>query len=181
MRRPLSDTTTRKPHLLTILCPLSDIDPAAVDALLDAAFGADRFGRTAYAIRRGMVAIPELSFALCDGGTLMGSVQCWPVSLDEAPLIMVGPVAVHPDIQGAGHGKTLMDAAMAAAQAHADAPLMMIGDPDYYGRFWGFSADDTGAWHAPGPVERHRMLALSVRGFLLPGAGTLGPRNLPSP
>jgi predicted N-acetyltransferase YhbS len=170
--------------------PLADIPPHKVEALLDAAFGADRFGRTAYAIRRGMAAIPELSFALVQDGELIGTVQCWPIALKTealdnsplimAPLIMVGPVAVHPAHQGAGHGRTLMDAAIAACEAHADAlqsyGLMMIGDPDYYGRFWGFSADQTGQWQAPGPVERHRLLALSVRGYDLPMAGMLGPR-----
>ena len=40
----------------------------------------------------------------------------------------------------------------------ADA-LMMIGDPEYYGRFFGFTAEATSGWHLPGPVERHRLLA----------------------
>jgi predicted N-acetyltransferase YhbS len=35
----------------------------------------------------------------------------------------------------------------------------MIGDPEYYGRFFGFSAAITGGWVLPGPVERHRLLA----------------------
>ena len=42
--------------------------------------------------------------------------------------------------------------------------LMMIGDPDYYGRFWCFTSDATGGWQVPGPVERHRLLARGVRG-----------------
>ena len=36
------------------LLPLSDIEPQAVETLLDAAFGPDRFGRTAYRIREGV-------------------------------------------------------------------------------------------------------------------------------
>jgi predicted N-acetyltransferase YhbS len=51
---------------------------------------------------------------------------------------------------------------------------MLIGDPDYYGRFFGFSAERTARWNAPGPVERHRLLA---RGDAVPDAsGMLGPR-----
>jgi predicted N-acetyltransferase YhbS len=93
---------------------------------------------------------------------------------------MVGPVAVDPAHQGGGHGRAMMDAVVAAARAQADvqgsAPLMMIGDPEYYGRFWGFSADGTGGWDAPGPFEKHRLLALSVDGRAVDGTGMLGPR-----
>ena len=51
---------------------------------------------------------------------------------------------------------------------------MLIGDPEYYGRFFGFSADRTSGWRVPGPVEQRRLLAL---GDAVPdGAGMLGPR-----
>ena len=69
----------------------------------------------------------------------------------------------------------MMDAVVAAAKAQGTAPLMMIGDPEYYGRFWGFSAQDTSGWRAPGPVEQRRLLALSVDGRAVGGAGMLGP------
>ena len=37
--------------------------------------------------------------------------------------------------------------------------LMLIGDPEYYERLFGFNAAQTGGWEVPGPVERHRLLA----------------------
>jgi predicted N-acetyltransferase YhbS len=52
--------------------------------------------------------------------------------------------------------------------------MVMIGDPEYYGRFFGFSADATGNWDVPGPVERHRLLARNA--MELPSSGRLGPR-----
>lgn len=113
------------------------------------------------------------------GGTLAGTIQCWPVALHldrggAVPLVMVGPVAIEPALQGMGHGRALMAAMQAAADAlDMGDRLMLIGDPDYYGRF-GFSAECTGQWRAPGPVERHRLLG---RGSALPDApGMLGPR-----
>ena len=162
--------------------PLSEIEPQAVEHLLDAAFGADRFGRTAYRIREGMAAVPALSFALVDGKRLVGTIQCWPVAHrapDGAatPLVMVGPVAVRPDIQRGGHGRALMARMLEAAESQADSALMMIGDPEYYGRFFAFTAEATGKWDLPGPFERRRLLARAVNGHGLPiAAGMIGPR-----
>lgn len=170
---------------MTTLLPLQSQTDAAIDALLDAAFGPDRHGRTAYAIRTGMRWLPRLSYALCDdAGVFAGLLQSWPVALlgddsAQTPLIMVGPVAVLPERQGEGFGKLLMDRLIADADSHADTPLMMIGDPEYYGRFWGFAADVTSGWRAPGPVDQRRLLARDVAGVapLAELRGLLGPRS----
>jgi predicted N-acetyltransferase YhbS len=165
-----------------MIVPLSSQPEAAIERLLDAAFGPDRHGRTAYRIRDGMPWLPLLSFAVVDdAGALIGSLQCWPVALTLAdggqiPLIMVGPVAVDPAHQRDGHGRAMMDAVVAAAREQATEPLMMIGDPEYYGRFWGFDAQGTGGWDAPGPFEQRRLLALSVDGSMVGGTGMLSPR-----
>ncbi len=100
-------------------------------------------------------------------------------SADSAPLVMVGPVAVEPQWQQEGIGRALM-ARMLEAAPECDDPgcgaLMMIGDPEYYGRFFGFTADRTGGWRLPGPFEPRRLLA---RGPAVPGrAGLVGPRTL---
>jgi predicted N-acetyltransferase YhbS len=164
---------------LTDLLPLAAVDPAAVEALLDRAFGTDRFARTAYKVRGAATALPHLSFAAVAGGQVVGSIQCWPVALaldagGVVPLVMVGPVAVDPTRQQAGLGRRLVEASLAAAaDTGDDTRLMLIGDPEYYGRFFGFSADRTGRWRLPGPVERRRLLA---RGDRVPdAAGMLGP------
>lgn len=166
---------------MSVIVPLDSVPDQAIEQLLDAAFGTDRRGRTAYLIRSGMPWLPELSFAMVDGGDLIGSLQSWPVALTQEdgtqmPLIMVGPVAVSPSAQGAGHGRALMDAVVAAARAQRSEPLMMIGDPEYYGRFWGFSAESTGDWDCPGPFEQRRLLALPVDDRPVGGKGMLGPR-----
>jgi predicted N-acetyltransferase YhbS len=138
---------------------LSEIDFHAVEALLDAAFGADRKSRTAYRLRAGVAALDAINFAVVQDDALLGTIQCWPVRLNDTPLVLVGPVAVAPDAQGGGIGKMLMQETLAAADTHGHDALMMIGDPEYYGRFFGFSAAITGGWVLPGPVERHRLLA----------------------
>ncbi len=160
------------------IVPLSASPPAAIETLLDEAFGADRHTRTAYKIRAGTTWLSRLSFAAVDdAGALRGTLQSWPVAVygangTEHPITLVGPVAVAPIDQGVGIGKQLMDALMAAAGGEN---LVMIGDPDYYGRFYGFSAAMTGDWSVPGPVERHRLLAQGLSLGSLPRVGRLGP------
>lgn len=158
--------------------PLDRADRGAVDALLDAAFGPDRRTRTAYRLREGMQPISELSLAANDGATLVGVLQCWPIQLrsDESvtPLILVGPVAVAPDRQNQGIGRAMMEAMLPHAAERE--PLVLIGDPEYYGRWFGFIADQTTNWDMPGPFERRRLLARAGTRDL-PYRGMLGPRS----
>ena len=162
--------------MATIL-PLSAIEPALIEQLLDAAFGPNRHGRTAYRIREGMAWLPGLSFAALDNeDTLVGTIQLWPIALtdpngDACPLLMVGPVAVMPGRQGEGFGKALIATALSAIVEEAPLPQMLIGDHAYYGQ-WGFSAEHTGQWRCPGPWDPARLLA---RGAPLPREGLLGP------
>ncbi len=161
------------------MIPLADIKIEAVEALLDAAFGADRHARTAYKLREGVACVADLSFACVDGNTLLGTIQCWPVVLvneaELAPLILVGPVAVDPAAQGKGIGKKLVTAALEGAEFGCHSALVMIGDPEYYGRFFNFTAAQTGGWSLPGPFERHRLLARMAVGHSLPLSGMIGP------
>lgn len=161
------------------ILPLSACDAGAAERLLDDAFGADRRRRTAYLLRAGTAYIPPLSFGIMAGARLIGSIQCWPVRLfgddgDSAAMILVGPVAVATDMQGAGHGHILMNAMLDASMMEGNPPLVMIGDAEYYGRF-GFCADETGGWRLPGPVEASRLLLRNGGDYILPLIGRLGP------
>jgi predicted N-acetyltransferase YhbS len=180
-----------KPVLNAIFVPLHKVDPDAVETLLDRAFGGDRHLRTAYRLREGTQAIRGLSFAAIDTmGTLLGTIQCWPVELRTAdepvPMIMVGPVAVDPRWQQAGLGKQLVSHMLCVVEGStlpgADA-LMLIGDRDYYGRFFGFSAEHTADWVLPGPFDRKRLLARGTQVPALAGqvAARLVRSDLPVP
>lgn len=163
------------------IIPLADVDSALIEDLLDRAFEPDRHKRTAYKVREGTEWLPALSFAALDeDDMLVGTVQCWPVALTDPagkrhPMIMVGPVAVLPDEQGRGFGKALMIATIAALSPEAPLPQVMIGDPEYYGRFWGFGNEPTGGWTLPGPWDPRRLLARCDNPAVLPREGLLGP------
>ena len=163
------------------IIPLAEIEPALVEALLDVAFGKDRHQRTAYKVREGMDMLEGLSIAAVDAmeNELLGSLQCWPVALtDESgkahPMIMVGPVAVYPDLQKQGIGQAMLTALLAELQDDS-LPLVMIGDPAYYDRFFGFSPERTGGWTLPGPWEPERLLVRAPGDAKLPEKGKLGP------
>lgn len=163
------------------IIPLDAVDPALIEDLLDRAFEPERRQRTAYMVREGTDWLPGLSFAALDEHDLLaGTIQCWPVALTDRqglahPMIMVGPVAVLPDMQMRGFGQALMAASLGGLDPRAPLPQVMIGDPGYYGRFWGFTAEHTGGWTLPGPWEPHRLLVRSDNPAVLPGKGALGP------
>jgi predicted N-acetyltransferase YhbS len=154
---------------------LSDLADGVVDALLDDAFGLDRHQRTAYLLRKGMHAIDHLSLGILDGDELVGSIQCWPIRVSDGALILVGPVAVASHRQNAGIGTRLMQLMLDAMRSD-DAPMVMIGDPEYYGRF-GFAADRTAGWTLPGPWEPRRLLLRNPAMLALPEYGALGPAD----
>ncbi len=161
------------------LIPLDQVDPVQVEQVLDRAFGPDRHGRTAYAIRKGTEALPALSFAAFDAeDALVGTIQAWPVALTTPagrahPLIMVGPVAILPERQGQGFGRALMAAQAAAIDPAAPLPQVLIGDAPYYGKF-GFVEAPRG-WQCPGPWDPARLLVRGAAPALLPQEGMLGP------
>jgi predicted N-acetyltransferase YhbS len=152
--------------------PLSTVDDAEVEQLLDIAFGTDRKGRTAYMLRQYSDPIASLSWALLEQETLLGSIQCWPVRIGGSKLVLVGPVAVHPNRQGQGIGRRLMHTMLEHAEKLGNPAMVMIGDPEYYAPF-GFDAAATKGWTLPGPWEQHRLLARNVAGTTLPATGLI--------
>jgi predicted N-acetyltransferase YhbS len=162
------------------LVPIGTVDAAAVEQLLDLAFGTDRHGRTAYRLRAGVAAEAAASCAALDErGALVGSLQSWPLALTASdgtitPLWLVGPIAVHPDRRNEGIGRAMLRRALEATDETGIAAVL-IGDAPYYAPF-GFAADQTQRWQLPGPVDRARLLARTGAGLVLPEEGDLGPR-----
>jgi predicted N-acetyltransferase YhbS len=163
------------------IIPLAQVDPGLIEALLDRAFEPARHTRTAYKVRQGVDWLPGLSFAALDESDMLaGTIQCWPVALTDPagrahPLVMVGPVAVVPEQQGRGFGQALMSASLAALDPRAPLPQVMVGDPEYYGRFWGFRSEPTAGWDLPGPFDPRRLLVRCDNPAVLPARGMLGP------
>ncbi|MCG2841516.1 N-acetyltransferase [Sandaracinobacter sp. RS1-74] len=152
------------------------VDPQAVTGLLDLCFGPARMKRTASLLRAGAPRIEAASFVATQSDALVGSVECWEVEWRHPQatrrIALLGPLVSHPDRRGEKIGARLMDLALAELDK-SRLPVMLIGDQPYYGR-WGFSAQHTGEWILPGPVDRDRLLLRTRIGHRLRGPATVG-------
>ncbi len=142
-------------------------DTAAVEALVTATFGPGRLAKTAYRLREGVDPVPELSFVAVSTADkqLIGSVRFWPVSVGGKPSLLLGPLAVRPDLRGQGIGIALMQFALETARTLPFETVILVGDEPYYAKV-GFARLPPGRLRFPGPVDPSRVLGLS----LVPGA-----------
>lgn len=149
---------------------------AAVERLLDLTFGRDRHGRTVYRLREAAEAVPELSFAVEDESELVATLRFWPVSLpDGAQALLLGPLAVRPELAGRGIGRALVRHGLVQAREQGWPAVLVVGDPKYYQPF-GFTRAAAQKLRLPGPVDYERFQALAiVHGTLDGQRGTIAP------
>lgn len=149
------------------LCPETDADTPEVEALLDLCFAPGRTALSSYRLRDGVPPVRELCLLLRAGEApedpLLAAIRYWPVRVDDRPVLLLGPVAVHPTAQGEGLGGFLMRESLSRAAAMGWDRVMLVGDAPYYGRF-GFSRLDH--VEMPPPTNPDRVLGLELR----PGA-----------
>lgn len=139
-------------------------DLPAREALLDRAMGPGRKRKSSEALRRGRKPSEGLALVARNAaGAVIGTVRLWDVTLGDSGKagLLLGPLAVDPDLKSAGIGSALMRRAIEAARAGGHGVILLVGDAPYYQRF-GFSAARTGALSMPGPYEKHRFLALEL-------------------
>jgi len=136
------------------------------EALLDQAFGATRRRKTSERLRAGRLPADGLAFAATDGKRVVGTARLWNIACDSGqPALLLGPVAVEASCRNRGIGAALVRHAIRVARRLGHGAVILVGDAPYYSRF-GFTAEKTTSIRLPGPVERHRLLALE----LVPGA-----------
>jgi predicted N-acetyltransferase YhbS len=142
-----------------------------VEALFDLCFAPGRNALSSYRLRDGVPSVSELCLVLRDDdGTLAAAIRHWPVQVAGRPVLLLGPVAVHPTRQGEGLGGYLIHESLAEARKLGWSRVLLVGDAPYYGRF-GFRkrADVV----MPPPTNPDRVLGFE----LVPGAwdGVAGP------
>ena len=130
-----------------------------VEALYDLAFAPGREALSSYRLREGVGPVAELCHVARDpDGILAGAIRFWPILVEDAPALLLGPIAVHPTRQGEGLGRMLIEESLAAA-ADWDR-VLLVGDAPYYSRF-GFAKllDVT----MPPPTNPDRVLGRELK------------------
>ena len=130
-------------------------DDAAVESLMAEAFGSARHARSVWALRPGPP-VARLCLMGFDDAAPVGSLRFWEVMLGVERILLLGPLAVHPDVRGKGFGRRLVEEGLRLART-GDWPLVLVsGEPHYYPKF-GFvpAAGHNLDW--PGFVEPERL------------------------
>jgi putative acetyltransferase len=87
-------------------------------------------------LRAGPAWLPAHSLvAAGPDGEVVGHVLCTRAHVEAAPVLALGPLAVHPAHQHRGVGLALVHAALGGADAQEEPAVVLLGDPAYYGRF----------------------------------------------
>ncbi|OJH43379.1 GNAT family N-acetyltransferase [Paracoccus sp. SM22M-07] len=103
-------------------------DHAPLDRLLTSAFGSPAEGQLLRGLRDS--GDLEMSLVAHAKGVPVGHVALSRLSA-ERPALALAPLAVHPALQGRGLGTALVHMAL---QAAGERPVVVLGDPAFYGR-----------------------------------------------
>jgi predicted N-acetyltransferase YhbS len=136
---------------------------AAIERVLDRAFGPGRFAKTSERVReRGARAEPGLSrVALDQAGEVIGVCRIWRVKAG-IELFFLGPLAVDPAAQSSGLGLTLTRDAVTACRVSGGVGMVLIGAERFF-RPVGFTIVPKDRLVLPGPVDPQRFLWLELR------------------
>ena len=140
-------------------------DMESIESLMDSAFGPARYNRSVWLLRPGPP-IADLSLVLHESGIILASLRFWEVLLEQETVLLLGPLAVQPDLRGQGYGQQIVTEGLARAKAIGKWPLVLVsGEPDYYPKF-GFVPATPFQLDWPGFIEPERLQFLELR----PGA-----------
>jgi predicted N-acetyltransferase YhbS len=186
-----------------MLCITSEkpSDIRAREALLDAAFGPERFEKTCERLREGRLPARGLSLVAREGGVLVGTLRFWhvetatghqseslalagcekPAATFSRPALMLGPLAVAESHRSLGVGGQLMRRGLSLAGALGHKAVLLVGDEAYYRRF-GFSRALAEGLDLPGWYDARRFLGLELcPGGLAGASGMVRATGLPDP
>ena len=102
----------------------------------------------------------QVSLVAETGGDVVGHIAFSPAVVGDALTgwFLLGPVSVHPDHQGSGVGRALVEAGLEVLRLRRASGCVLVGDPQFYARF-GFQQCGDATY--PGvPAENVLCLAL---------------------
>ena len=127
-----------------------------VENLFDLCFAPGREALSSYRLRDNIIPLIELCYLLRDETeAVVGAVRFWEVQVAGKPVLLLGPIAIHPTRQGEGLGGYLMYESLNVATQSGWTRVMLVGDISYYGRF-GFTKLSNVIM--PPPINSERVL-----------------------
>lgn len=139
---------------------------AAIEGLLNRAFGPGRFAKVSERVREFADFAPELSFCAIEDGKVVGVVRMWRVKVGDQPVVFLGPLAVEASERRHGLGAQLVERACQASQAAGEPAVVLVGDLPYFQRVGFAVAPDVAL---PGPVDTRRVLSRTFSEVALAG------------
>jgi len=120
-----------------LISPERPEDEAAIQTLLDDAFGAERHGKASYAFRHDYPAVSQLSFSAHSGARLVGTIRFWPLIIGDTlcPALLLGPLGVAPEMRNYGIGRGLVCRGHMKAREMGYKLVLLVGEEKYYSRF----------------------------------------------
>jgi predicted N-acetyltransferase YhbS len=158
-------------------------DAAAIEKLLDVAFGPDRTSKSSYSLRENNAPVPSLSYVARSGDRLVGTIRYWPIQVCDLlgdvrlDALLLGPLAISPAVQNQGIGGQLIAKSVAAANAEGHQRILLVGDHDYYSRF-GFERVLPRYITLPGGRDARRLLVRQPA--TLPSLPAVGKLKVPT-
>ena len=152
----------------------SQKDEEAVETLLDIAFSPSRIHLSSYSLRQGVKKIDSLCFIAKNAfGEVMGVIRQWPVLIGDDYdhiSLLIGPIAVHPTVQGEGLGSFLINLSLKKSREEGWTRALLIGDYEYYKSF-GFRQQLEQKIIFPPPTDPKRVLLLELQKDSFKGLG----------
>lgn len=133
----------------TEIRPMVSSDRAAIGALYPRAFPDEDLS----ALVAALMETPETTHLVAlRGKEVVGHVCFARCQVGAAPVALLGPLAVDPQHQKSGVGRSLIEAGRTKMTQNGMHAVMVLGDPAYYGRF-GFHTDHGVQGHRDMPLE----------------------------
>ena len=137
-------------------------DMESIESLMESAFGSTRYSRSVWLLRS-VPPVPNLCLVLRQSDAMLASLRFWEVLLARQTVLLLGPLAVHPDLRGQGYGQQIVTEGLARAKSIGKWPLVLVsGEPDYYPKF-GFVPATPFQLVWPGFIEPERLQFLELR------------------
>ena len=143
-------------------------DTNEINRLLQRGFPSGHRYRNIWKLRQGerIEALSLVAASENDANILLGSIRFWPIKIAGVSSVLLGPLAVDPQLRGQGIGRALVYEGLERAKQNAWQFCFVSGDHDYYTKF-GFVKLRAIDLILPAPIEDERLHIIALGEYKL--------------